>query len=73
MAALNLVIALAIVAVSWWFTVRLLRQSMSRCDASGSARRTRLPDNRIRSQFRLPSGPVNSTPVTGTRGWKDFA
>lgn len=68
MTVVNLVIALVLVAASWWAVARLLAWSLSRAEpGSGSAATAgerRLPDNRVvRSQQVWPAdAPTSSRP-----------
>lgn len=63
----NFVIALILVAASWWAVVRLLTWSLEGAEptdypAPSDAHRL-LPDNRVLASFDRPSAPLNEPPA----------
>jgi len=67
MTVVNVVIALILVAASWWAVVRLLTWSLQSAEstvgpAPSGAHRI-LPDNRVLTSFDRPSAPLNQPPV----------
>ena len=63
MTVVNFVIALILVAASWWAVARLLTWSLQNAeptdDAAPSGARRLLPDNRVLASFDRPSAPLN--------------
>ena len=70
MTVVNFVIALVVVAASWWAVARLLTWSLQSATptdgpASSGAHRL-LPDNRVLACFDRPSAPLNEQLRAGT-------